>query len=169
MQYKTNYFFQNREIKRKYNIKKNKKIVFFQYHPETLEENYGFDGMRNTLEILSELKQYQIISLSVTLIISLKNLIHILEITKKNNNFYLFESINYKDYLTILKNSEFIIGNSSSAIIEAPTLKTPSINIGQRQHGRLRSNSVFDCNYSKKDILKKLIKHLILIEKILKL
>ena len=50
------------KLKRKYNIKKNKKIVFFQYHPETLEENYGFDGMRNTLEILSELKQYQIIS-----------------------------------------------------------------------------------------------------------
>ena len=108
-------------------------------------------------EILSELKQYQIISTFSNADNKFKKFnTYLRNYKKKNNNFYLFESINYKDYLTILKNSEFIIGNSSSAIIEAPTLKTPSINIGQRQHGRLRSNSVFDCNYSKKDILKKI-------------
>ena len=73
----------------------------------------------------------------------------------------MFKSINYKDYLSLLKNCEFIIGNSSSAIIEAPTLNIPSINIGNRQHGRLRANSIFDTNYSKQDIKKKIEKALL--------
>ena len=102
------------------------------------------------LEILSELKQYQIVSTFSNADSKFKKFNAYLRNFKKNSNFYLFKSINYIDYLTILKNSVFIIGNSSSAIIEAPTLNTPSINIGQRQHGRLRSNSVFDCNYSKR-------------------
>jgi GDP/UDP-N,N'-diacetylbacillosamine 2-epimerase (hydrolysing) len=49
-------------------------------------------------------------------------------------------------YLSHLKSAKMIIGNSSSGIIEAPALKTPTINIGQRQDGRPMSNSVFQAN-----------------------
>ena len=147
---------------KKYNLNKNKKIIFFQYHPETLEDNYGFAGMKNTLELLSTFNQYQIVSTYSNADTKFKKFNKFLNnFAKKNNNFFLFKSINYKDYLSILKNCEYIIGNSSSAIIEAPTLNIPSINIGNRQHGRLRANSIFDTNYSKQKIKKKIEKALL--------
>ena len=54
------------------------------------------------------------------------------------------------NYIILLKNYKFIIGNSSSGIIEAPTLKVPTINVGNRQHGRLRAKSIIDVDYSKR-------------------
>lgn len=144
-------------LKKKYNLFTKKKIIFFQYHPETLEKNYGFSGMKNTLDVILKLKQYQIVSTNSNADSKFLKFNKFLnDCKKKYTNFFLFDSLNYKDYLTILKNSDFIIGNSSSAIIEAPTLKVPSINIGNRQHGRLRADSIFDSNYSKKEIRKKI-------------
>lgn len=48
-----------------------------------------------------------------------------------------------------------IIGNSSSGILEAPSLKVPTLNIGGRQDGRLRAKSIIDCGYNKVEIKKK--------------
>ena len=55
-----------------------------------------------------------------------------------------------------------IVGNSSSGILEAPSLKIPTLNIGGRQDGRLRSESVIDCGYETIEIKKKLYEILIL-------
>ena len=49
-----------------------------------------------------------------------------------------------KNYYQLLKNFDCIIGNSSSGIIEAPSAKIPTINIGERQEGRIMSKSVFN-------------------------
>ena len=54
-----------------------------------------------------------------------------------------------------------IIGNSSSGILEAPSLKIPTLNIGGRQDGRLRAKSILDCSYNKEEIklnIKKILK-----------
>ncbi len=55
-------------------------------------------------------------------------------------------------YLSALKNARVIIGNSSSGIIEAPIVGTPTINIGNRQEGRIRTPSIIDCNFNPEDI-----------------
>ena len=47
---------------------------------------------------------------------------------------------------------KFVIGNSSSGIIEVPYFKIPTINIGDRQHGRFRHDSIISCNVVKKDL-----------------
>ena len=60
-----------------------------------------------------------------------------------------------EEYLTLLKNTNCIIGNSSSGILESPTFKTPCINIGNRQFGRLRAKNIIDV---KKITLQKLKK-----------
>jgi len=54
----------------------------------------------------------------------------------------LFKSLRFENFITLLKNSEFIVGNSSCAIYEAPALGIPSINIGTRQKNRLNKNSI---------------------------
>jgi len=57
-------------------------------------------------------------------------------------------------YLNLLRNSKLIIGNSSSGIIDSPYLKVPTINIGDRQEGRLMSNSIINCEAKKNKIIK---------------
>tara|TARA_B100000941_G_C28385182_1_gene489605 strand:+ start:75 stop:398 length:324 start_codon:yes stop_codon:yes gene_type:complete len=51
-----------------------------------------------------------------------------------------------------MKSSDLVIGNSSSGIIEAPSLKIPTINIGNRQDGRVKSKSIIDVDHSQKQI-----------------
>jgi len=58
----------------------------------------------------------------------------------------LFESLGSLRYLSLMRLCHLVIGNSSSGIIEAPAFGVPSINIGDRQRGRLRADSVLDCS-----------------------
>ena len=69
----------------------------------------------------------------------------IINFTKKNSNFVFFKSLGYENYLSLINLSDGAIGNSSSGIIEVPTFKKATINIGNRQQGRSRSSSIIDC------------------------
>ena len=60
-------------------------------------------------------------------------------------NIILFDSLGLKRYLSLLSYAEFVIGNSSSGIIEVPSFKIPTINIGDRQKGRTQARSVINC------------------------
>lgn len=62
----------------------------------------------------------------------------------KLSDLKFFESIRFEHYITLLKNSKVIVGNSSSGVREAPLLGVPSINIGSRQEGRVESDLVLN-------------------------
>ncbi len=64
----------------------------------------------------------------------------------------LYTSLGQRRYLGAMKFAAAVVGNSSSGIIEAPALNTPTVNIGDRQKGRLRAPSVIDCAGRTKDI-----------------
>lgn len=70
----------------------------------------------------------------------------ILDLYRKLNkkNFRLLRSLRFEHFLTLLKNANYIIGNSSSAIYEAPILGTPAINLGNRQHKRIDSKQIYN-------------------------
>lgn len=70
-----------------------------------------------------------------------------------NPKFRIFPSIRFEYFLTLLKNSNFIIGNSSAGIREAPYYGLPVINIGSRQNNRSDNSSITNCGYDEKDIL----------------
>ena len=59
-------------------------------------------------------------------------------------NFHIFESLGSVRYTNLVRHADFVIGNSSSGVIEAPSLKTPTVNVGTRQDGRPRARSVVD-------------------------
>jgi UDP-hydrolysing UDP-N-acetyl-D-glucosamine 2-epimerase len=63
-----------------------------------------------------------------------------------------FASLGQRRYLSLLAASDLVIGNSSSGIIEAPSLGVPTVNIGDRQDGRARAPSVIDCGTGTRDI-----------------
>ncbi|MEE2925458.1 MAG: UDP-N-acetylglucosamine 2-epimerase [bacterium] len=72
-------------------------------------------------------------------------------VSENPKKFFLINNLG-KAYHSTLKEADFCIGNSSSALIEAPALETPSIDIGIRQKGRERGYSVIHCNWSKDEI-----------------
>ena len=74
---------------------------------------------------------------------------------KRQANDYLFDNLPREEYLTLLKHTKCILGNSSSGILESPSFKVPCINIGNRQHGRLRAKNIIDVVNTKESSLKK--------------
>ncbi len=73
---------------------------------------------------------------------------------KKNPNLRRSESsLGQRLYLNTLAHADLVIGNSSSGIIEAPIMRTPTVNIGDRQAGRMRPPSVIDCSDDMADII----------------
>lgn len=74
----------------------------------------------------------------------------------KNENVYFTCSLGMKGYLSALKYASFVMGNSSSGIIEAPSFGIPTINIGNRQKGRIQSRTVINCGTDREEIIKAL-------------
>lgn len=70
------------------------------------------------------------------------------------DNISLVASLGYKRYLSALKYCSFVIGNSSSGIVEAPSFHVPTINIGNRQAGRIQADSIINCTSASEDIIK---------------
>ncbi len=107
-------------------------------------------------EVLEALKSYQgkilITQSNCDLGGSKINQIHQTWSSQYPAKFVLVNNLGW-DYHTALQCADFCIGNSSSALIEAPALQTPSINIGIRQKGRERGNSVVQCDWSKLEIV----------------
>ncbi|MBQ2873141.1 MAG: UDP-N-acetylglucosamine 2-epimerase (hydrolyzing) [Bacilli bacterium] len=129
------------------NIKNLKKKTYLvvAFHPETLSNidlTKQVDIIINTLEKL--LGKYTVVLIGTnadTKADIIRN--KWMEFSKKENVHY-FENLNTDSYLYLLKNSICLLGNSSSGIIEAPSLGIYSINIGDRQKGRVHGESVID-------------------------
>lgn len=129
-----------------------KKYALFCYHPVTTELEKIEANVENIYSALIESNiNYVIIEPNND---PGTNYIYqrILEL-KKNNNFKSFPSISHRHYLTLLKNCDFIIGNSSSGVREAPIYGKPSINIGSRQKDRNKHETIINCFEVKNDIL----------------
>ena len=74
----------------------------------------------------------------------------------KNNSFKIFPSLRFEYFLTLLKHSDFLIGNSSCGLREAPFFGVPSINIGTRQKGRSNLSQIINVEPVSEKILKKI-------------
>ena len=72
----------------------------------------------------------------------------------RNKKFKIMKNLRFEGFLTLLNKSRFIIGNSSSAIYEAPVFGTPSINIGDRQNKRIRSKVIKNFEIDNLDVSK---------------
>lgn len=78
----------------------------------------------------------------------------------KISNLHVFSSLGVTRYLSLMKYSEFVLGNSSSGIIETPAFKVPTINIGDRQRGRLQAESIINCGSDASSIIQAIEKSL---------
>lgn len=150
-------FIKKEVIEKKLNIQLSKKNILVTFNPETIEKNQSKSQIKIILESLKKLNTDTTIIFTMSIADHENEIIKkkILNFVENNTNSYFFNSLG-DVYLSLLKHVDLVIGNSSSGILEAPYLKTPTINIGRRQDGREFSRSVFGCNYKKKDILAKI-------------
>jgi GDP/UDP-N,N'-diacetylbacillosamine 2-epimerase (hydrolysing) len=144
------------EIEKIFKISLKKKILLICVHPE-ITRNLTVNLIR---EILAALNRLNDISLIFTMPgadlhndIIFKN---IRIFIKKKSNCFLFKTLGSQKFLSFLKIADAIIGNSSSGIIEMPTFKKPTINIGLRQSGRIKSNGIIDVPPKRNLIIRKI-------------
>ena len=150
-------------LEKKYNFKFRKKNILITFHPDTSVAEYHANDFEILLSALSKYKQVLKIftfpnaDKGSNLIINKIN-----NFCKKNDNSIVIKSFGQVDYFSVLKNVSFLIGNSSSGITEAPIFNKISINLGNRQKGRLISSTVINCRISKSEItnkIKKILNH----------
>ncbi len=140
-------------LSKKYKIDLTKPFLIILQHTVTSEIN---SIEKNFLKTINAVKELKIPSIFIfgNADAGSKQISELL----KNSQIKQYASVPYEDYINLLKHASALVGNSSSGIIEAPFLHIPTINIGTRQTGRLRSVSIIDVNYVKNDIKKAIIK-----------
>jgi UDP-hydrolysing UDP-N-acetyl-D-glucosamine 2-epimerase len=69
----------------------------------------------------------------------------LLRLAEERDNVHAFDSLGAVGYLSLLRSADVVIGNSSSAILEAPSFGLPAVNVGERQRGRLMAENVISC------------------------
>ena len=147
-------FLNKKDIEKKLGFSFRNKNILITYHPETLKEN-TYEDLIQLLKAVHCLDDYLIIFTRSNA--DFKNDQFTKEINKfikKKNNCFFFNSLGFINYFSVLKNIDLVIGNSSSGIIEVPSFKIPTINIGDRQSGRVKAKSVIDCRPICEEILK---------------
>lgn len=142
------------ELEQSLGSKLDKPTVLVTFHPVTLENNSAESQCKALLEALDAVPFKVIFTMPNSdtggrIIESLIN-----EYVAKNPvKAAAFKSLGYLRYLSTLQYVDMVIGNSSSGLVEAPSFGIPTVNIGDRQKGRLRAESVIDCKPDKKSIL----------------
>ncbi|MEE9379248.1 MAG: UDP-N-acetylglucosamine 2-epimerase [Candidatus Lokiarchaeia archaeon] len=131
------------EICKEFELNESERIALCIQHPNIYESEKAGTQMNITLQVLRDLKLQVIIiypnnDIGSELIIK--------EINKYEGfpRFKIYKNIQRRIYLSLIKNVDFLIGNSSSGLIESPIFKLPVINIGDRNKGRETAENVID-------------------------
>lgn len=125
------------------------------YHPVTMEEGTLEKQIEEFLKTITTFSDIQFIVTKSNTDLGGEKINDILEDAEsKINNMHVFASLGVRKYLSMMKYAEFVIGNSSSGIIEAPAFHIPTVNIGDRQRGRLQSESIINCEPNKEQIVR---------------
>lgn len=135
------------DLEKKYGLNLNKPLVIILQHTVTSELETIKENILQTIDAVKELN-IQAIIIYGNIDTGSQKIAKVI----KNSKIKQYVTILYQDYIGLLNHASALVGNSSSGIIEAPFLHVPSINVGTRQSGRLRSDSIIDVGYNKNEI-----------------
>lgn len=140
-------FLGRKELEKQLGIKLTENLACITFHPAMFEAAAPAEQLKELFKALDLFPELQAVFTLPNADKGADELIKAINAYVKNNSSRAsaFTSLGQKRYLSLLKVSKVVIGNSSSGIIEAPSLKVPTVNIGTRQEGRTRAASVIDC------------------------
>lgn len=124
------------------------------FHPVTLEKNSSQQQIISLLEVCKNYKEINFIFTKSNADAEGRIINKFIDkYEEENKNIVAFTSLGVRRYLSALKYSSFVMGNSSSGLVEAPSFGIPTINIGDRQKGRMQANSIINCEPISKNII----------------
>ena len=135
-------------------LQDDKPIIIVTYHPVTTEKD-SLEQFEEVLKAVEKRDEYQYIFTKANSDEGGRKINSRMEkFAIGKRNVYVVESLGMRRFLSVLKISRMMMGNSSSGLYEAPAFKIPTINIGNRQKGRYIGETVINCNAKEEDILK---------------
>jgi len=140
-------------------FKLGKRNLIITYHPVTLDENSSRYQIEELLSALDALEDVNFIFTSPNADNGGRIILQrIQDFCFSRSNAKFFKSLGQMRYFSCLSHFDGVIGNSSSGLLEAPSFKIGTLNIGNRQKGRLKASSVIDCDLNRESILEGIIK-----------
>jgi GDP/UDP-N,N'-diacetylbacillosamine 2-epimerase (hydrolysing) len=157
---KTKKLFNRSDFLQKFNIDLKKPTILVTLHPETVETEKNHLYVDVLSEVLLEVKKYQVLitlpNADTSNSIIRNRLLSLSE--ESENRITCFENLGSAGYFTAMKHCVFLLGNTSSGIIEAASFGKWVINLGNRQKGRIQSQNILNVPFSKDEILKSIMK-----------
>jgi len=135
-----------------FNLEKPYFLVTF--HPVTLEKNTSEGQFQTLLDALDAFPEYNVIFTKANADTDGRVINQMIEghVAKRPDRCIAVTSLGALRYLSAMKYASAVIGNSSSGIAEAPSFKIPTINVGDRQKGRIMAESILNCDPSTSSI-----------------
>ncbi|MHA1689006.1 MAG: UDP-N-acetylglucosamine 2-epimerase [Promethearchaeota archaeon] len=144
------------ELCKKLNLKMDEKIILCLQHPNIYESEKAGEQMALTLKILRELN-LQAVIIYPNNDLGSELIIKEIERNRIHPKFRIFKNLERKIYLSLLKHSDLMVGNSSSGLIETPYFHLPVVNIGSRNENREKANNVINVNFDEQQLKKAIL------------
>lgn len=143
------------ELEKQINFKIDSNTILVTYHPVTLEKKASIEQIEELLSAIRQINELRVIFTKANADAEGDIINSIIEKFAEGNpsNYKLFESLGQLRYLSALKYIRAVVGNSSSGISEVPFFGIPTVNIGDRQKGRLQAKSIINCKPEKQAIV----------------
>jgi GDP/UDP-N,N'-diacetylbacillosamine 2-epimerase (hydrolysing) len=133
----------------------NEKFFLIIFHPVIYELEDVYKQLKIVLDSVNEYNLKKII-IYPNIDTGNSKIINLLKKLKKNKDYRVIKNLERFDYLALLKKATILLGNSSSGILESPTYKIPTINLGERQRGRVQAINIINSGFNKNKIKKKI-------------
>jgi len=133
----------------------NAPFALMTYHPVTLEFHVPLKKQLENLFTALEDFSGQLLITAPNMEVGRETVESVLiEKARDNRKIFFVKSLGVRKYLSLVRHCEFVIGNSSSGMVEAPFFRIPTVNVGDRQKGRIRHESIIDTDYTVASIRK---------------
>jgi len=155
-------FLTKAQLENKINFKLGHQNCLITFHPVTLEKNTARRQFKLLLLVLQNYPELRIIFTKTNADAEGRIINSLIDdfVRQNSDRSIEFTSMGQLLYLSTMRQVQVVIGNSSSGIIETPSFKLPTINIGDREKGRLRADNIIDCGLTSEDITNALEKAL---------
>lgn len=143
------------EIEKEIDFKIDSNTFLVTYHPVTLGNRTAKDDIDDFIAALEERKDLRIIFTMPNSDTGSQAIVDAINefVANNPNRAIAYKSLGIKRYLSVMKYAGAVVGNSSSGLLEVPSFGIPTLNIGDRQKGRMAADSVYNCDTDKKSIL----------------
>lgn len=143
------------ELSKELNFDLNSDFSLVTFHPVTKEKNGAIRQLKNLISVMKNHPEMNFVITKANADAGGNEINNIWEKeAKKHSNWKVVYSLGSKKYLSLMSECKMVIGNSSSGITEAPILKKPVLNIGDRQKGRFMCKNIVNCGTEVNEIEK---------------